>query len=928
MTAAHRAGARSGRERGWLRSALSGGVLVRRRLRRDAALVLLYAGLVAASVVIGGVGPALLVSTMDRGAREAVEAAGSDADVVVSFPMGASSTREPTVDVADIEAVAAEMTERLPAALRSAVRSPDVLATTSALEATPRSGVAEPLNRLDASFALLTESVGQRIRLAEGRIPATGSSGPIGILISSDVADAARLDEGDQLSIESPDGSTQTVEVTGILADASSLGAWGGEPGALTPITRLRSGRKVGVGIAALTDAAGLTRITDALGEPQQASIRFSLDPATLDAASLVQVGSDVDRLEKYPSEVATIAAPLQVRSGLSVALETLPAASAGASAQITLFVVGALACAGIALVVVARTMWRRRGSELALERARGASLLSMSVRACAESAVAALIGLGIGVTVAPAAVAAVASGGASARWGGTASALVVTAAVLALVAPAFWTIRVVSRRSDSASGSSEATVWSPLRFVIEAFLVIGVIAAFVSLTSRGPIAAGGGADPLVVALPLLIGALAAAVVLRLHGPVLRVIAAVGRARDGATGLVAGAVASSSGLGLAFAAVTVAVTLAVAGGVLGSIVATGQTAASWQRVGAEARIDDPAPDIDAVAFASVPGVTAAGAATVIRGAEVTGAGSASTLATIVAVDDGYCAVIDARPDLPAATGTALCEALDLSSDADADASAGAGGPIRAVPDRVLADRIARTDAALTLDDTDIPLTVAEPTGYRIDGYESGPFLFVSRADLARSSERELTPDTILLAGPGAADAASASGSGDERETVLTRVGRLDAIRSSAFASGVSTAYGSASVALAVLAGLAFVAAALAGATRRGRALALLRTLGVSSRAGLALIVADVVPLLLGALVVGTGAGIAAAALLAPRLALTPLTGGLTAPAFTVAPAVVLAVAAALLALLILTIAAEQLAHRRARLSNALRVGEP
>ncbi len=928
MTAAHRAGARSGRERGWLRSALSGGVLVRRRLRRDAALVLLYAGLVAASVVIGGVGPALLVSTMDRGAREAVEAAGSDADVVVSFPMGASSTREPTVDVADIEAVAAEMTERLPAALRSAVRSPDVLATTSALEATPRSGVAEPLNRLDVSFALLTESVGQRIRLAEGRIPATGSSGPIGILISSDVADAARLDEGDQLSIESPDGSTQTVEVTGILADASSLGAWGGEPGALTPITRLRSGRKVGVGVAALTDAAGLTRITDALGEPQQASIRFSLDPATLDAASLVQVGSDVDRLEKYPSEVATIAAPLQVRSGLSVALETLPAASAGASAQITLFVVGALACAGIALVVVARTMWRRRESELALERARGASLLSMSVRACAESAVAALIGLGIGVAVAPAAVAAVASGGASARWGGTTSALVVTAVVLALVAPAFWTIRVVSRRSDSASDSSEATVWSPLRFVIEAFLVIGVIAAFVSLTSRGAIAAGGGADPLVVALPLLIGALAAAVVLRLHGPVLRVIAAIGRARDGATGLVAGAVASSSGLGLAFAAVTVAVTLAVAGGVLGSIVATGQTAASWQRVGAEARIDDPAPDIDAVTLASVPGVTAAGAATVIRGAEVTGAGSASTLATIVAVDDGYCAVIDARPDLPAATGTALCEALDLSSDADADASAGAGGPIRAVPDRVLADRIARTEAALTLDDTDIPLTVAEPTSYRIDGYESGPFLFVSRADLARSSERELTPDTILIAGPGAADAASASGSGDEGETVLTRVGRLDDIRSSAFASGVSTAYGSASVALAVLAGLAFVAAALAGATRRGRALALLRTLGVSSRAGLALIVADVVPLLLGALVVGTGAGIAAAALLAPRLALTPLTGGLTAPAFTVAPAVVLAVAAALLALLILTIAAEQLAHRRARLSNALRVGEP
>lgn len=501
MTAAHRARARSGRERGWLRSALSGGVLVRRRLRRDAALVLLYAGLVAASVVIGGVGPALLVSTMDRGAREAVEAAGSDADVVVSFPMGASSTREPTVDVADIGAVAAEMTERLPAALRSAVRSPDVLATTSALEATPRSGVAEPLNRLDASFALLTESVGQRIRLAEGRIPATGSSGPIGILISSDVADAARLDEGDQLSIESPDGSTQTVEVTGILADASSLGAWGGAPGALAPITRLRSGREVGVGVAALTDVAGLTRITDALGEPQQASIRFSLDPAMLDAASLVQVGSDVDRLDNYPSEVATIAAPLQVRSGLSVALETLPAASAGASAQITLFVVGSLACAGIALVVVARTMWRRRGSELALERARGASLLSMSVRACAESAVAALIGLGIGVAVAPAAVAAVASGGASARWGGTASALVVTAAVLALVAPACWTIRVVSRRSDSAwdSDSSEATVWSPLRFVIEAFLVIGVIAAFVSLTSRGPIAAGGGADPLEI---------------------------------------------------------------------------------------------------------------------------------------------------------------------------------------------------------------------------------------------------------------------------------------------------------------------------------------------------------------------------------------------------------------------------------------------
>src|SRR6187551_3483404 len=64
------------------------GLLVRRRLWRDRWLVVSSALIVALATLLSLSGPALVSRTIDRGAADAVTAAGPAADIFVTVPVG------------------------------------------------------------------------------------------------------------------------------------------------------------------------------------------------------------------------------------------------------------------------------------------------------------------------------------------------------------------------------------------------------------------------------------------------------------------------------------------------------------------------------------------------------------------------------------------------------------------------------------------------------------------------------------------------------------------------------------------------------------------------------------------------------------------------------------------------------------------------
>jgi putative ABC transport system permease protein len=183
---------------------------------------------------------------------------------------------------------------------------------------------------------------------------------------------------------------------------------------------------------------------------------------------------------------------------------------------------------------------------------------------------------------------------------------------------------------------------------------------------------------------------------------------------------------------------------------------------------------------------------------------------------------------------------------------------------------------------------------------------------------------EFEPDSILVMGAGTDAAVAALPDEDE---VLTRSTWLAERRDLALIAGVESAMLFAVVAVGLLSIVALVATVVAGARARGRALSLLRTLGMSPRLGWWLALAELAPLVLAAVIGGIVAGITVVLALAPSIGLDVLAGGTQVPDASFSPTVFIGLAGAALLLLLLGTLADVLVHRRDKLSEVLRVGE-
>ena len=449
-------------------------------------------------------------------------------------------------------------------------------------------------------------------------------------------------------------------------------------------------------------------------------------------------------------------------------------------------------------------------------------------------------------------------------------------------------------------------------RVVIELGIVALAAAALVSLRGRGLLQnRSGGIDPLLALAPLLLAIAVTIVVVRLYPYPVRAIGSIAQRGRGALGLLGAVRARSAIAVLPLLALTLGSALAVSGALLVNTVRDGQQYASWERVGADARVSAEVDDADVAALREAPGVDAV-SATRARGGVGLDFGTTGTTLTVIAVDSSYADVVDALPDQPSTD--ALRELAKQPTTGDA---------ISIVLDPVTAGQLLSDDIAMYYGPKYLPLHVIGTTTVAPEGYVDGPFAYVDIDAVAAQMPEDYGANSVLLVGQGTDKAVA----GLPADSVLTRSDWIEQRRDLALVSGVESTMVFTIISVGLLAIVALVATVVSGARSRGRALSMLRTLGMNPRFGWWLALAELAPLVLAAVVGGIAAGLVVVLVLAPSLGLDVLAGGISVPPASFSPFVILGLAGAALLLLGLGTLADVLVHRRDRLSEVLRVGE-
>jgi putative ABC transport system permease protein len=900
-------------------------LLGRRRARRDAPLLVGWIALLCLAALLALAVPRLVLDTVDRGARAAVAEVGSAADLLLRAGVGDRSTSPQLVTLAELDELALLVPQNLPAALSRVTGTPSTSVQSPTVRMVREDGGASDV-RVEGQFALLGGDQQRGLTLVEGRLPAESAEGDgIEVVVSSEAADVASLAVGSVL------GATATVSTTvgppasvsarvvGIVASTQPATAdrcapeWCDLPLMWAPdLTDSRGGGSKAE-VVLLTSAAGVASVQPLFLDPLPATIRLPLRAERFTGAIVDQVIAETDRLEASSASLSEgSTASVDVRTDFPEAMRPFGDRAAASVAQMSLMIAGLFGAVTAALLLIGGLLVRRRLADLSLERARGASLGSIALRGLAESAALAVVGIGAGVALA----ALLVPGKLSDPW----PLVVVCAfAVLApptqalLVARAAWSgRRQPANRRDRQQLAARAR---GRRIVLEAAVVLLAVAALASVRARGLVEARtDGTDPLLAAAPLLLAVAVTAVVLRVQPLAVRAATAIASRARGAVGLLGAAHAERSVAVLPLLALTLCAALVVGGSLIVQTVREGQVAASWERVGADARVEGLIAGDAADAARDAPGVDAA-SAVLSRSAVEVDSGAASAPATVVAVDGGFAKV------------AALLPAGAAPGQADLDRLAAASGSADTLPvlvDRRLAARVDVGEAVLVLDDERIPLRVVATFDGGPDGYLADPFVYADLGALGALLPEPPAADTLLVMGQGAGAAAQKV---DGATEVVTRAEWLDERREQPLVQGVDRMTQLIIAAVALLAALALVTTVASGARSRSRSLSLLRTLGVPRRFGWVLALAELAPLVVAALLGGTAAGAGILVVVGPALGLRILAGGVGEPALHLDIWTVVSVIAGCLALAAVAIVVDIVAHRRDRPGEVLRVGE-
>ncbi|MFG2398941.1 FtsX-like permease family protein [Streptomyces lydicus] len=577
---------------------------------------------------------------------------------------------------------------------------------------------------------------------------------------------------------------------------------------------------------------------------------------------------------------------------------------------------------AGIVLLMTGALAAARRSPELALLRARGASLAGLTGQLAAEAGAVALpaaaAGGGLALLVVP---------------GERVLPSLLAAAGTGLLGTLALPLRAAAahRRPRSAARADLATARPSRRRTVAELTVLVLAAGAVVALRRRSTAAGGGVDALVSAAPVLIGVIAALVLLRLYPLPLRLAARSAARTSGLTGFLALARAgrAPATAGLPLLALLVALTTASFGGSVLAGIATARDRAALTAVGAEARVfaDKPLPAALQRAVAAVPGVDDA----------------VPVRLSVQAADDGGPPLYLVIADPPAYSRLARATGLGAFSAAQL-ADPGGDRPLPAiVSPRVLA-RFGRAPMALQ---PEFGQLVIRPTAVRADtpAQPGGDFVLLNARSVARLhpdtyAEPANGPTLLLLSGHSldagalrAAVRAHTPAAGPPLRLALRSAERA-ALADSPLQQGAERLYTAAVVAGAGFALLALLLSLLQAAPQRTQLLARLRTMGLPPAQGRRLMVLEALPQALLAAAGGALVGAAAIRLLSAGMDLAPLAlpgasggGALGAVRLRTDAASLLLPSAGVVVLALVVALAQAWLSERRRESAELRMGE-
>ena len=903
----------------------STGLLVRRRFRRDAPLLVGWVALVCVAAVLALAVPRLVLDTVDRGARDAVADIGPAGDVIVRTQVGNPRASSEFITLESLAELAGVVPDNLPPGLSRVAAAPSV-SVASPVARLNRVVVDREAPRVEGRFGLLGDAQADALRLVEGRLPAAVPDGSeVEVVVSREAAETASLGVGtvlDAAAQAAGGGGPSTVRVVGVVEAARPVTPsrcatpWCDLPTMWAPEQRESAGGTT-VEVTLLAAPGGVAVAEQLFLDPFEASIRVPLRPARFTSDLVTTVVRETDALEAIGEPLSRgTAATVDVRTEFPDAMRDFDDRAAASVAQMTLMIAGLFGAVAAVLLLVGGLLVRRRGAELSLERARGASLASVALRGLAESAVLAAVGVGAGVAVAALLTARLAPG---APTDPGLLVLVCAVAVLAPPAQAFLAVRSAwggrrepANRRDRQQIAGRARA---RRIVLELSVVALATAALAAVRSRGLVEARtDGTDPLLAAAPLLLAVAVTVVVLRVQPVAVRAFAALAARSRGAVGLIGAAHAERSVAVLPLLALTLATALVVGGSLVVQTITDGQVAASWQRVGADARVEGPVADGEADAVRGEPGVDAASAVLSRTSVEVD-SGAATAQATVVAVDDGFAGVAALLPAGLAPDAAALRRLAAASTGSDS---------VAVIASSQLATRVDLGNSVLVVDGERIPVDVVATFDGGPRGYLNAPYVFVDLEAFAAQFADPPAADTLLVMGDGAADAA---GRVDGATEVVTRAGWFDERREQPLVQGVEWMTLFAIAAVGLLAAIALVTTVAAGGRSRSRSLSLLRTLGVRRGFGWVLALAELAPLVVAALLGGAAAGVAILVAVGPALGLRILAGGVGEPPLSLDVSTVILVVAGSLVLCAIAIAVDTVAHLRDRPGDVLRVGE-
>jgi putative ABC transport system permease protein len=490
------------------------------------------------------------------------------------------------------------------------------------------------LNGIPANLEVAYRSpLASHVRLVAGTMSDAG--GPrrphLDVVVTTAMASAFALRPGSQISLTIPSQPTpgQTsqsaevyldVDVTGIVEPADPDSSfWEGDP--LLPRPSLdytAGGSTVWVG-SVIADPGEIDMVQSTFGQTGLGiTWNLPVDTTGLHAqaqAVFDQVSQFTNRAPALTGQLAQMANAMTVSSALQPALAALVQDTNAVNVLLWMVYVG-LALAGVVMLLLAvRMVAARRSAEMAVQRARGASLEQLFFLGSLGAAVACVPAAALAWAVAVLLVPDSTPAGPAAWWPGIATLAIATAG------PG---IAVAWQHRGSVRGRARRRRRWATRAVFEATACAAAIGGLTVARAQP----GGGGDLYTSAAPVLVAVPAVIVVLRLYSLLLRGLARASARRRGVIGFLGLSRASQATLTLALPAMTLvlAVTVAAFTGMVRDAVARGETAVSWQTTGADDVVTAPfSPNTleslispSAVrAIATVPGVQHAATALVV-----------------------------------------------------------------------------------------------------------------------------------------------------------------------------------------------------------------------------------------------------------------------------------------------------------------------